>query len=103
MARSDSDAPNIAVPATMTLLPRKRSKVGKVAQNKGKVLASMRAEIDGVGAYTAVDLDVFLWEAGAKLGDFRNTAFEKFLTSAAWGRSGFMTRQGIYCYRDRQS
>lgn len=42
------------------------------------------ANVYRLGAHTAIDLDVFLGEAGTKLGDFGNATVEELLATATF-------------------
>jgi hypothetical protein len=56
--------PKMAVPATITLLPKMTYQFS-LPRSEGMLFTSFRTGTDGFGANTTVNFDIFIWESSA--------------------------------------
>lgn len=81
MTCSGFSAPKIAVPATMTLLPARRSK--DPPENEKYRLTCLCAGIDCLRPHSTIDLDILVRKTATELSNLGHTAFQEFLAPAA--------------------
>jgi hypothetical protein len=80
IACSGLSAPKMAVPATITLLPASCIQHRSGAMNSGVGgLTGLCADADGLGADTAIDLDVLIGKSSSELSHFGHTPIHEFL------------------------
>ena len=89
MTSSGLSAPKIAVPATMTLLPKQTFSnepclIGAKTEIGNTCLST---NINRLGTYTSIHFNVFIREPRAEFCDLGNASLDKLLPSAAWKRS----------------
>jgi hypothetical protein len=88
--------PKIAVPATMTLLPKQTGfKLTFLKWAKAQTgHTRFGTDINCLGTYTPIHFDIFIRKPCAELCDLGNAALHKLLAAAAWGLFDLSVRKG---------
>ena len=96
MTSSGLSEPKIAVPATMTLLPKQTGfRLTLLNWAKAQIgHTCLGTDINCHGIYTSIHFNIFIGKPRAELCDLGNAALHKLLATAAWGLFALSVRKG---------
>ena len=98
MTSSGLSEPKIAVPATITLLPKqtgfKSTFLNWAFEQIGHTC--LGTDINCLGAYTPIHFNIFIRKPRAKICDLGNAALQELLAATTWGGSLSVLEREVY-------